>query len=147
MSVQHTSVVILAAGQGTRMKSKLPKVLHPLGGKPLLSHVVHTAYGLNPQQTIVVYGHGGEQVKAQLINEDISWVEQAQQLGTGHAVAQALPALPEDSITLILYGDVPLIKTSTLTELVNQASDGGFGNYQYFTNHDLFRSRSRRAWG
>lgn len=121
--VTHVSIVILAAGQGTRMKSRLPKVLHPIGGKPLLAHVIHTAYELSPVQTVVVYGHGGEQVRATLVNEDVVWVEQAQQLGTGHAVAQAIPKFEDDNIVLVLYGDVPLIKSTTLGELVLQASD------------------------
>jgi bifunctional UDP-N-acetylglucosamine pyrophosphorylase/glucosamine-1-phosphate N-acetyltransferase len=119
----HVSVVILAAGQGTRMKSKLPKVLHPIGGKPLLAHVIHTAYQLRPQNTIVIYGHGGEQVKTHLANEDVSWIEQAEQLGTGHAVAQAVPAIADEHIVLVLYGDVPLIKPDTLAELVKLASN------------------------
>ncbi|MGD8784338.1 MAG: bifunctional UDP-N-acetylglucosamine diphosphorylase/glucosamine-1-phosphate N-acetyltransferase GlmU [Thioalkalispiraceae bacterium] len=113
------SVVILAAGQGTRMKSKLPKVLHPIGGKPLLAHVIHTAAELASKNTIVVYGHGGEQVKQQLANEQVSWVEQAEQLGTGHAVDQARPDIEDDHIILVLYGDVPLIRTETLVDLVN----------------------------
>ena len=121
MSKQHTSVVILAAGQGTRMKSKLPKVLHTLGGKSLLAHVIHCARELTPQQTVVVFGHGGEQVKSVLANEDVVWVEQAQQLGTGHAVDQAGPHLHDDHIILVLYGDVPLINADTLAELIKQA--------------------------
>ena len=87
MTQQHLSVVILAAGQGTRMKSRLPKVLHSIGGKSLLANVIQTASELNPQQTVVVYGHGGELVKTTLANEKVKWVEQQQQLGTGHAVA------------------------------------------------------------
>ena len=119
----HVSVVILAAGQGTRMKSKLPKVLHPIGGKPLLAHVIHAAYALSAKKTVVVYGHGGEQVKSRLTNEDVIWVEQARQLGTGHAVAQATPELDDDHIILVLYGDVPLINSGTLSELIMQASN------------------------
>lgn len=120
----HVSIVVLAAGQGTRMKSKLPKVLHPLAGKPLLQHVLHSAYALTPQQTVVVYGHGGEQVKAVLSEEPVSWVEQAQQLGTGHAVAQAIPQLQDEHIILVLYGDVPLTNSNTLADLVFQAGKG-----------------------
>jgi len=119
----HVSVVILAAGQGTRMKSKLPKVLHQLGGKPLLSHVVHCAYELSPQKVMVVYGHGGEVVKTRLANEEVVWIEQKEQLGTGHAVAQAKGDLEDEHIILVLYGDVPLIKSSTLSELVRHASE------------------------
>ena len=122
MTQQHLSVVILAAGQGTRMKSKLPKVLHGIGGKSLLAHVIHCARELNPQQTVVVYGHGGEQVKSSLAGEQVRWVEQAQQLGTGHAVDQATPYLDEEHIILVLYGDVPLINANTLADLVKQAS-------------------------
>lgn len=119
----NLNIVILAAGQGTRMNSKLPKVLHPIGGKPLLSHVIHTAYRLKPQKTIVVYGHGGDQVRRTCVNEDVIWTEQAQQLGTGHAVDQARAELDDASIVLILYGDVPLIQEATLMDLVKQVSD------------------------
>lgn len=117
----HVSVVILAAGQGTRMKSKLPKVLHPLGGRPLLGHVIRTAAGLNAVQTVVVYGHGGERVREELVNETVTWVEQSQQLGTGHAVAQAVPQITDEHCVLVLYGDVPLIQTASLADLIYQA--------------------------
>ncbi len=117
------SVVILAAGQGTRMKSKLPKVLHPIGGKPLLTHVIHTAAELAAVNTVVVYGHGGEQVKAKLADEKVTWVEQAEQLGTGHAVDQASPHINDDHIILVLYGDVPLIRSETLFDLVSKADE------------------------
>lgn len=117
----HVSVVILAAGQGTRMKSKMPKVLHAIGGKPLLGHVIHTANTLNAQQTVVVYGHGGEQVRTMLASENVVWVEQAKQLGTGHAVAQAIPQIADDHCILILYGDVPLTRATTLSDLVYRA--------------------------
>lgn len=119
----HVSVVILAAGQGTRMKSKLPKVLHPIGGKPLLAHVIDTAASLNARQIAVVYGHGGERVREALTRDDVSWVEQAEQLGTGHAVAQVAPQLADDHCVLVLYGDVPLIRTTSLTDLVYQAGN------------------------
>ncbi|MEJ2439969.1 MAG: bifunctional UDP-N-acetylglucosamine diphosphorylase/glucosamine-1-phosphate N-acetyltransferase GlmU [Gammaproteobacteria bacterium] len=117
------SVVILAAGQGTRMKSKLPKVLHPVGSKPLLAHVIHTASNLKASQCVVVYGHGGEIVRQTLASEAVTWVEQAQQLGTGHAVAQAVPQLADDHCVLVLYGDVPLTRTTTLTDLIYQAGN------------------------
>jgi bifunctional UDP-N-acetylglucosamine pyrophosphorylase / glucosamine-1-phosphate N-acetyltransferase len=117
-------VVILAAGQGTRMKSPLPKVLHTVGGKPLLEHVIHTAQGLEPTAVHVVIGHGSEQVQQTLAQYNINWVVQAQQLGTGHAVMQALPAIAGDSVVLVLYGDVPLTQLSTLQDLVRQAQDG-----------------------
>jgi len=123
MTQQHLSVVILAAGQGTRMKSRLPKVLHPIGGKPLLAHVIHTANDLKATQTVVVYGHGGEQVKAMLADEQVLWVEQKQQLGTGHAVDQAAAHLQDEHIVLVLYGDVPLINAATLADLVKMTSD------------------------
>lgn len=118
------NVVVLAAGAGTRMKSALPKVLHRLAGKPLLKHVIDTAQLLKPAYCCVVYGYGGDQVRNMLAKESVQWVEQAQQLGTGHAVAQAMPQLPDDAITLVLYGDVPLIKDQTLAELIRLASDG-----------------------
>jgi len=117
-------VVILAAGQGTRMKSRLPKVLHTVGGKPLLEHVVRTAQALEPTAIHVVIGHGSEQVQYALAHYNINWVVQAQQLGTGHAVMQALPAIAGDSVVLVLYGDVPLTQLSTLQHLVRQAQEG-----------------------
>jgi bifunctional UDP-N-acetylglucosamine pyrophosphorylase/glucosamine-1-phosphate N-acetyltransferase len=106
-------VVILAAGKGTRMYSALPKVLHRLAGRPLLSHVVHTARSLKPQRIVIVYGHGGDQVQQTLRGDDLIFVEQEPQLGTGHAVQQALPKLTAQR-TLVLYGDVPLIAMATL---------------------------------
>jgi bifunctional UDP-N-acetylglucosamine pyrophosphorylase / glucosamine-1-phosphate N-acetyltransferase len=112
------NVVILAAGQGKRMKSDLPKVLQPLAGAPLLKHVIDVAQSLQPAQVQVVYGHGGERVREALGNEKVAWVLQAEQLGTGHAVLQAAPDIPPDRMVLVLYGDVPLIKRTTLEELV-----------------------------
>jgi len=120
------NIVILAAGQGTRMKSRHPKVLHPLGGRPLLGHVIETARSLKPEKIIVVYGHGGEQVPASLDCKDVIWVEQAEQLGTGHAVEQAMPEIDDNSTLLILYGDVPLLRDSTMAELV-RIGESGFG--------------------
>lgn len=117
-------IVILAAGQGTRMQSSLPKVLHSLGGKPLLEHVIQTAQELNPSAVHVVVGYGSEQVQDALAHYDIHWVVQEQQLGTGHAVMQALPAIADDSVVLVLYGDVPLTRLSTLRQLVKRAQDG-----------------------
>jgi bifunctional UDP-N-acetylglucosamine pyrophosphorylase / glucosamine-1-phosphate N-acetyltransferase len=116
------SVVILAAGQGKRMNSDLPKVLQPLAGKPLLRHVVDTARRLAPDNIYVVYGHGGSEVQAALEHERIDWVLQAEQLGTGHAVMQAMPMIPDDHLVLILYGDVPLIRIDTLRALVGAAN-------------------------
>ena len=120
-------IIILAAGQGTRMRSALPKVLHPLGGAPLLRHVIDTASGLGADAIHVVHGHGGEQVRATLADAPVQWVEQAEQLGTGHAVAQALPAIRDAQTALILYGDVPLIGTDTLHALAEPASHGDLG--------------------
>ena len=119
-------IVILAAGQGTRMKSRLPKVLHPLAGKPLLAHVIETARSLEPDAMVVVYGHGGERVREALDGPGLQWVEQAEQLGTGHAVQQALPALKDLDRVLVLYGDVPLMRRESLQSLV-AAAPSGFG--------------------
>ncbi|MCF7981430.1 MAG: bifunctional UDP-N-acetylglucosamine diphosphorylase/glucosamine-1-phosphate N-acetyltransferase GlmU [Pseudomonadales bacterium] len=119
----NLEVVILAAGQGTRMKSKLPKVLHPLAGKPLLSHVVSNAKKLGAQAIHVVVGHGAEQVKNAVGDFTVNWVVQEQQLGTGHAVAQAMPLLSKDSIALVLYGDVPLTSVETLKGLLHKVDE------------------------
>ncbi len=117
------SVLILAAGKGTRMKSILPKVMQPLAGKPLLAHVLATAKQLQAQRTIVVYGHGGELVQKHFSDESIGWALQAEQKGTGHAVQVALSQLPETGKTLILYGDVPLTTTTTLEKLLALVTD------------------------
>ncbi len=119
-------IVILAAGQGTRMKSSLPKVLHTLADRPLLQHVIDTARALDPQHIVVVFGHGGEQVRDAIPGEDLVWAEQAEQLGTGHALEQAMPHLDGVDQVLVLYGDVPLITHATLAELIAEAA-GGFG--------------------
>jgi bifunctional UDP-N-acetylglucosamine pyrophosphorylase/glucosamine-1-phosphate N-acetyltransferase len=121
------SVVVLAAGQGTRMKSDLPKVLHVIGRDPLLVHVLKAANVLQPENISVVYGHGGEQVQS-VVNATyeqhaINWVEQAEQLGTGHAVEQAMPGIPDGETVLLLYGDVPLISPATLQNLVAASQD------------------------
>jgi bifunctional UDP-N-acetylglucosamine pyrophosphorylase/glucosamine-1-phosphate N-acetyltransferase len=115
------AVVILAAGQGKRMKSDLPKVLQPLAGIPLLGHVVSRARTLNPSSVHVVYGHGGEAVRAALAKENLQWALQAEQLGTGHAVMQAMPNVADDELVLVLYGDVPLIRAETLRLLIDAA--------------------------
>ena len=115
-------VVILAAGKGTRMRSALPKVLQPLAGRPMLAHVVNTARALQAGKVCVVYGHGGDLVRTQLGDPDLIWALQEPQLGTGHAVAQALPHLSDDALALVLYGDVPLIGESTLRRLRAAAS-------------------------
>ena len=117
------NIVILAAGQGKRMHSNLPKVLHPLAGKALVSHVIDTARSLSPQTLCLVYGHGGDTVRTTLDSPDLSWALQEPQLGTGHAVQQALPHLNTAGTTLILYGDVPLIQAETLKRLVHAAQD------------------------
>lgn len=114
-------IVILAAGQGTRMRSALPKVLHPVAGKAMLGHVIDTARQLKPNGIHVVIGHGAELVREQLAADDLNFVLQTEQLGTGHAVAQALPALTADRV-LILYGDVPLIEVGTLERLLQRVS-------------------------
>jgi bifunctional UDP-N-acetylglucosamine pyrophosphorylase/glucosamine-1-phosphate N-acetyltransferase len=118
------SVVILAAGQGKRMNSDLPKVLQPLAGQPLLQHVIRTAWTLNPAEVYVVYGYGGSQVQAVFDHEDVVWVLQAEQLGTGHAVMQAMCSIPDDHTVLVLYGDVPLIGTASLKKLIAAAGEG-----------------------
>ena len=117
-------VIVLAAGQGKRMHSSLPKVLHRLAGRPLLGHVLDTARALGPQGIVVVHGHGGDEVRAAFPGADLLWVEQAEQLGTGHAVAQALPAVPPGAQVVVLNGDVPLVRGETLRQLV-AASRGG----------------------
>ncbi|MDD5250393.1 MAG: bifunctional UDP-N-acetylglucosamine diphosphorylase/glucosamine-1-phosphate N-acetyltransferase GlmU [Rhodocyclaceae bacterium] len=116
------NVVILAAGQGKRMRSELPKVLHAIGGKPMLAHVLAVARALQPRRIVVVYGHGGERVKAALAAPDIHWAQQEPQLGTGHAVLQALPYLDAAAPTLVLYGDVPLTRADTLRRLIDVAA-------------------------
>ena len=116
------SIVILAAGQGKRMKSDLPKVLQPLAEKPLLKHVLDTAATLQASQTIVVYGHGGDRVREALATEKVQWVLQAEQLGTGHAVAQAMPSIDDAQQVLVLFGDVPLVRAETLQQLIAACS-------------------------
>jgi bifunctional UDP-N-acetylglucosamine pyrophosphorylase/glucosamine-1-phosphate N-acetyltransferase len=117
------SVVILAAGQGRRMNSDLPKVLQPLAGKPLLQHVIATARELHPANIYVVYGHGGGRVQSAFPDADLQWVLQADQLGTGHAVMQAMRIIPDDHMVLVLYGDVPLIRASCLARLIGAAGE------------------------
>lgn len=114
-------VIVLAAGQGTRMRSSLPKVLHPLAQRPLLAHVLTTVRGLGPSRIHVVIGHGADRVREALDADDIEWVLQEQQLGTGHAVLQALPGVGADSTVLVLYGDVPLLRPDTLAQLIDSA--------------------------
>ena len=126
MSQAPLHVIVLAAGAGTRMKSVRPKVLMPLAGRPLLAHVLATARALQPAAIHVVYGHGGDQVRAAFAGQsDLHWVLQAERLGTGHAVEQALPDVPDAAQVLVLYGDVPLTRVETLRELAQV--EGGFG--------------------
>jgi len=117
-------ILILAAGLGKRMRSRLPKVLHPLAGRPLLGHVLQTARALSPAKLIVVHGHGAEQVRDAFRDERVDWVLQAEQLGTAHAVMQAMPRVSASADVLLLYGDVPLVRVSTLKRLLDAARDG-----------------------
>lgn len=120
-------IIILAAGSGRRMLSKQPKVMHQVGGRPMLEHVVTTAQALNPTAIHVVHGNGGDQVREALGHLPVNWVKQEQQLGTGHAVQQALPFCDANSRVLVLYGDVPLISTQTLSQLLDEAPHHGIG--------------------
>lgn len=119
----NLSVMILAAGAGTRMRSSKPKVLHELAGIPMVEHVYNTSRGLGAKQVQVVYGHGGELLKETCQHFDVAWVLQDEQLGTAHAVQQASPNVSNDDIALILYGDVPLLKVETLDKLVKNISN------------------------
>lgn len=127
MSHLPLDIVILAAGKGTRMRSDLPKVLQPLAGRPLLAHVVDTAREIGGRSICVVYGYGGEAVREALADDGLTFVLQAEQLGTGHAVLQALPHLDRNGVTLVLYGDVPLTRADTLKPLVAAAQSGSLG--------------------
>ncbi|MEQ1962778.1 bifunctional UDP-N-acetylglucosamine diphosphorylase/glucosamine-1-phosphate N-acetyltransferase GlmU [Xenorhabdus khoisanae] len=131
-SISVKSVVILAAGKGTRMYSDLPKVLHLLAGKPMVQHVIDIAMELGTQNVHLVYGHGGDLMKQtlsnqNLANQNLNWVLQAEQLGTGHAMQQAAPHFSDDEDILILYGDVPLIAKDTLERLIDVKPEGGIG--------------------
>jgi len=121
--MRKLNIVILAAGKGTRMHSNQAKVLHKIGGKTILAHVVACAQALSPSKIIVVYGYGGDAVRAAFANENIIWVHQAEQHGTGHAVLQAAPHLDADATTLILLGDVPLVDVSACKKLIALAND------------------------
>ncbi|GKX57343.1 bifunctional protein GlmU [Leminorella grimontii] len=127
MSNSQLSVVILAAGKGTRMYSDLPKVLHLLAGKPMVQHVIDTASKLGAKQVHLVYGHGGDVMKETLAGQPVNWVLQAEQLGTGHAMQQAAPYFADDENILMLYGDGPLISEQTLRRLVDAKPEGGIG--------------------
>ena len=119
------SIIVLAAGQGTRMRSDLPKVLHRLGGRPLLSHALDTAHRLDAASIHVVIGHGADQVRRAFEQSGVHWVIQERRLGTGHAVAQVLPDVPDTRIVLVMYGDVPLITPATLQKLLGIAAGDG----------------------
>tara|TARA_B110000967_G_scaffold208560_1_gene261175 strand:- start:1918 stop:3282 length:1365 start_codon:yes stop_codon:yes gene_type:complete len=125
--MKTTDIVILAAGKGTRMKSQLPKVLHKLAGKPMLGHVLEAASAVGDSKKIIVTGHGAEAVRAIYNDPSISMVEQAEQLGTGHAVHMALPELREDAKVVILYGDVPLITSDTISQMLDAVDDKSIG--------------------
>lgn len=127
MSNSALSVVILAAGKGTRMYSDLPKVLHRIAGKPMVQHVIDTATKSGAKNVHLVYGHGGELLKHTLRDDALNWVLQAEQLGTGHAMQQAAPFFADDEDILMLYGDVPLITLETLTRLREAKPQGGIG--------------------
>src|SRR5258708_25098690 len=117
-------VIVLAAGRGRRMRSDRRKVLHPLAGRPLLAHVIDAARTLAPRKIFVVHGHGADKVRAAFPDSGVDWVLQAEQLGTGHAVQQALPQVSPDADVLILYGDVPLVRPATLKRLLEGARVG-----------------------
>lgn len=122
----QVDIVVLAAGKGTRMRSQLPKVLHPIAGTPMLQHIVNTVAELSPLATHVVIGHGAEQVREKVLGEHLSWVVQAEQLGTGHAVMQALPNLRGD-IALVVLGDTPLLQASSLKALLDSVDTQSYG--------------------
>ena len=121
------AIVVLAAGQGKRMHSNRPKVMHQVAGKSMVEHVLDTAARVSAARPVLVYGHGGVQLRAGLAHRDVVWVEQAEQLGTGHAVAQTLADLPDSGLVLILYGDVPLLRAASLQSLLDAAGATGFG--------------------
>ena len=140
-------ILILAAGQGKRMRSALPKVLHPLAGRPLLGHVLATARELAPRKIIVVHGHGAEQVKTAFPEKDIEWVLQAEQLGTAHAVMQAMPRLGADADVLLLYGDMPVVRADTLKRLLEAGRSGLAVLTADIDNHPSFGRVLRDASG
>lgn len=127
MNPSSLEIVILAAGQGTRMRSKLPKVLHQLAGKPLLEHLANTAEKLHPKNIFVVYGHAGEKVRSELAHLPVQWVAQTELLGTGHALAQAMPGINKNSRVLVLVGDIPLISVETLQKLTQEITSKEVG--------------------
>jgi bifunctional UDP-N-acetylglucosamine pyrophosphorylase/glucosamine-1-phosphate N-acetyltransferase len=146
-TAQPLSVVILAAGEGKRMRSAQPKVLQPLAGRPLLQHVIDTARSLGPAAIHVVYGHGGEQVRTALAGEPVSWVLQDERRGTGHALLKAMPQIPDGHTVLVLYGDVPLIRTATLVDLVARVGRGTLSLLTMKTDDPAGYGRIVRARG
>ena len=144
---QPLSVVILAAGEGKRMRSAMPKVLQPLAGRPLLQHVIDTARSLAPSAIHVVYGHGGEQVRAALGAQPVGWVLQDERRGTGHALLQAMPQIPDGHTVLVLYGDVPLIRAATLVDLVARVGRGSLSLLTMKTDTPAGYGRIVRARG
>ena len=125
MTTQALSIVILAAGKGTRMYSDLPKVLHPIAGKPMVKHVIDTAKQLGARNIHLVYGHGGDLMQQRLANEPVNWVLQTEQLGTGHAMQQAAPFFADDENILMVYGDGPMITPETLQKLIDAKPENG----------------------
>ena len=146
-TAQPLSVVILAAGEGKRMRSAQPKVLQPLAGRPLLQHVIDTARSLGPAAIHVVYGHGGQQVRTALAAEPVSWVLQDERRGTGHALLKAMPQIPDGHTVLVLYGDVPLIRTATLVDLVARVGRGNLSLLTMKTDDPAGYGRIVRARG
>lgn len=125
--IMALSVVILAAGKGTRMCSNLPKVLHKIADKPMVQHVIDTVKGISAKNIHLIYGHGGKQIQAAISEPQLNWIEQTEQLGTGHAMQIALPHFKENEKILIVYGDVPLLSTQTLQKLIDVQPQGGIG--------------------
>ncbi len=146
-SAQPLSVVILAAGEGKRMRSAHPKVLQPLAGRPLLQHVIDTARSLGPAAIHVVYGHGGDEVRTALAAEPVGWVLQDERRGTGHALLQAMPRIPDGHTVLVLYGDVPLVRAATLADLVARVGRGTLSLLTMKTDDPAGYGRIVRARG
>lgn len=121
------SVVILAAGKGTRMRSSIPKVLHSIAHKPMVQHVIDAAKALNAESLNIVYGFGGEQLQQTIQDDALTWALQSEQLGTGHAVQQAMPYVKDEDQVLVLYADVPLISVATLQNLIDIKPENGIG--------------------
>lgn len=147
MSMNAKSVVILAAGKGTRMYSDLPKVLHPLAGKPMVQHVIDTSLLLGAANIHLVYGHGAELIRLALANQPVNWILQAEQLGTGHAMQQAAPYFADNEDILMLYGDSPLIAKETLERLIDAKPEGGIGLLTAIVNEPTGYGRIIRERG